>query len=59
MDGVRVDYNSLDIKGIWEYLTGMEFDKKRADEYEMRNIQKVNRHPERKAWNQFISVGGF
>jgi len=59
MDGVRVDYNSLDIKGIWEYLTGMEFDKKRADEYEMRNIQKVNRHPDRKAWNQFISVGGF
>jgi len=54
MFGVRVDFNNLDIQGIWEYLIGTEFDRNRASEFEMRNIQKVNYYPDIQALNSLM-----
>jgi hypothetical protein len=54
MDGVRADFYNLDINGIWEYLIGTEFNSKRADEFEMKNIQKVNYNPDIQALNSML-----
>jgi hypothetical protein len=53
MSGYRVDFYDLDIKGIWEYLIGTEFDRKRTEDFEMRNIQKII-PPDINAMNSFI-----
>ena len=53
MDGYRVDFYNLDVRGIWEYLIGTEFDRKRAEDFEMRNIQKIT-PPDINAMKSFL-----
>jgi hypothetical protein len=54
MKGLRVDYENLDMKEIWNYLIGTPFDSERAMELEMKNIQKVNRNPDVQAMVSLI-----
>jgi hypothetical protein len=54
MDGLRVAFNNLDFEEIWDYLIGEGFDENRAKEFNMKNIQKVNRNPDRQALKHFL-----
>lgn len=54
MNGLRVDYNNIDLEEIWNYLIGDGFDINRANEFSMRNIQKVNYKPDINAMVSFI-----
>ena len=49
MKGLRVDFNNLPIKVIWEYLIGTQFDELRAKKMNEQNIQKVNYTPDMQA----------
>jgi hypothetical protein len=58
MKGMRIDFEDLSsltvIEFIWNHLIGTEFDEKRAIEFQMKNIQKVNRKPNVDAMVTFI-----
>ena len=54
MKGMRVDFHSLPLREIWEYLIGTEFNKKEAETLDKMNIQHVNYNPDVQAFNSFI-----
>jgi len=54
MQGLRVDYHSLDMEEIWTYLIGDGFNQGYTDILNKVNIQKINRNPDIKAFQSLL-----
>jgi len=53
MDGLRVEYEHIDLEAVWDRLIGTRMDYERTLDMDAINIQKVNYRPDIAAFNEF------